>query len=106
MSKWISSLGLQSFAKSCRSVFKILQVFLQVTFALIFMSEKPNLLKLCKSNFFVMYKRLLQLFELPKMKDFTIISRYIYFCKLNSYFEKFLCKGMDFYGRERRQSES
>ena len=35
-------------------VFKILEVFLQVKFTLIFMSEKPNLLKLSKSNIFVM----------------------------------------------------
>ena len=86
-------------------VFKILEVFLQVKFALIFVSEKPNLLKLSKSNIFVMHKRWFQLqFELPKIRDFPIISRYIYFCILNSFFERFLCKGMDFYTRESRQS--
>jgi len=77
IAKWISWSGLQSFAKSSKCLQDFTSLF-TVKFALIFMSEKPNLLKLCKSNFFVMYKRLLQLFELPKMKDFTIISRYIY----------------------------
>ena len=58
------------------------------------MSEKPNLLKLTKSNIFVMHKKVTsQLFELPKIRHFIMASRYVYLCK-NSYSKRFICKGM------------
>ena len=66
---WIFSSGLQRFPKSSKCL-QDLTSPLQFNLALIFMSEKPNWLKVAKSNIFVMDKKVISTRRVAQNKRF------------------------------------